>query len=73
MNNYPKHLESDFKKIFNVNLKKYWKPFFGFDIVRFDEEIIKSLDGKSMKETINDNYNEIGVKLIEFILDFEKI
>ena len=39
----------EFKRIFRINLKPLWDNITGFDIVRFDDEFIKSPDGQSMK------------------------
>ncbi|MHA2329749.1 MAG: hypothetical protein ACXACR_14635 [Candidatus Hodarchaeales archaeon] len=61
----------EFKHIFGINLKPYWDNITGFDIVRFDEEFIKSPDGLSMEDVIKDKYNEIGVSIIKSLLGVE--
>ena len=41
-----KHAQ-EFRNTFNRGLPDFWHPIFGFDIVKFDDEVVKSPDGKS--------------------------
>ena len=41
---YPQNREKEFFETFGVELREYWEPSFGFDIVRFDAEVVGSGD-----------------------------
>ena len=58
----------EFKQIFRINLKPLWDNITGFDIVRFDDEFIKSPDGQSMKDIIQAEYGNEGVSIIKSLL-----
>lgn len=60
-----------FKNIFGREFHDFWNIVYGFDIVKFDDEIVKSGD-KSVKEVIQENYGEEAVNLILGILEFEQ-
>ncbi len=57
-----------FQKEFSVRLWTYWDMRTGFDIVRFDDEVIKPPDGASTREAILARYGEDAVKLIEELI-----
>ena len=40
----------------------------GFDIVKFDEEVIKSPDGEAMSETIKKRYGEVIMSKIHSLI-----
>ena len=58
----------EFKRIFRINLKPLWDNITGFDIVRFDEELIKSPDGQSIEDVIQAEYGNEGVNIIKSLL-----
>ena len=60
-------LHQEFRSIFGVGLIDYWDDFTGFDIIKFDDEVIKSLDGV-MADTVKEKYGDIGVTIIERLL-----
>lgn len=55
----------EFFSTFNVPLSKYMDLLTGFDIIKFDDEVVKPPDGKSMEETILSTYGQKAVELIE--------
>lgn len=63
----------EFYEIFGVPLNKYWDIYTpagmlcGFDITRFDDEVIKS-DKESMRDTVLAKYGERGVQLIHKLI-----
>lgn len=59
----------EFQRIFGVSLKSYYDYFTGFDIVKFDEECIKTPDNKSMREVVFESYGEEGEELINTLID----
>ena len=60
-------LHREFWSIFDADLINYWDDFTGFDITKFDDEVIKSLDG-IMADTVKEKYGDIGVTIIERLL-----
>ena len=60
-------LHREFWSIFDADLINYWDDFTGFDITKFDDEVIKSLDGV-MADTVKEKYGDIGVTIIERLL-----
>ena len=53
---------------FGVSLKEYFDPVFGFDIAKFDKEVIKSKPNKSIKQTVRAKYGKCGVEIIDNLL-----
>ena len=70
MKNHKKNHEysNKFYWTFGVSLKTYLDPMFGLDIVKFDEEVIKTEPNKSMKSTIRAKYGKNGVEIITNLL-----
>lgn len=58
----------EFERVFKVKFDDYFDNFLGFDIVRFDEEIICAPDGISTRDHIQTCYGAEAVKLIEVLL-----
>jgi hypothetical protein len=65
-------IEQSFQAIFKVPLHRFWHPFWGFDVVRFDEQFIQAPDGRSTRDVVLERYGQAGVNLIDEILAFEK-
>ena len=64
-----KENKQEFYNTFGVSLSDYYfDPILGFDIVKFDEEIIKPPDGESTKDEILRKYGQNGVECIENLL-----
>jgi hypothetical protein len=59
---------TEFKRIFGVDMSKYFDKMYGFHITKFDLEYIKTIDGKSMKQTVLDRYGQEGVDLIRKLI-----
>lgn len=59
---YLAHYEN-FQQIFKVPLSKFWDQITGFDIVKFDEEVIKPPEGVSTKQLIEEKYGNGAVEL----------
>lgn len=59
----------EFYRIFQVNLKNYFPNYLtGFDIVKFDDEVIKTPDDISMSQHIKEKYGEDGHHLIKILI-----
>ena len=58
-----------FESIFHVRLNKYMHPVFGFELIRFDDEIIKPKDGESCRDVVEREY---GKKAVDLILELIK-
>lgn len=56
-----------FKKIFNKNLHGYWSIIFGFDIVKFDNDLAVP-DGTSTRHYVETHYGDEAVVLIEKLI-----
>ena len=62
-----------FRRAFNAPLSAFWEgPYLGFDIVKFDEEIIGELpDGTSTQDAVRERYGDEGVRVIRKLLHME--
>ncbi len=54
----------EFQKIFGRRLFGFWDNLVGFDIVKFDEEFIKSAVDQSLKDAVFEKYGEAAVALL---------
>lgn len=61
-----------FKKLFGVNLRTYWDNFTGFDLIKFDDEVVKPKDGTSTRQAVRKKYGKEGVELIESLIGYNK-
>lgn len=57
----------EFRLTFGVVLHKFMSPITGFDIVRFDE-FLRTPDGISTRDYINQKYGNKAVELIERLI-----
>lgn len=57
-----------FKEVFGVNLMHYFAFSTGLDIGDFDERVIKSPDGMSLEETIQERYGDEAVAMVRELL-----
>lgn len=62
----PLEVRQAFKRVFYTDLANYW-DFTGFDIVRFDDEYIKSGDN-SMEDVVRERFGDNAVELIKDLL-----
>ena len=56
-----------FLETFGVGMERFFHPFFGFDVVRFDEWL-KTPDGKSTREFLVEKYDVKAMELVESII-----
>jgi hypothetical protein len=56
-----------FKSTFGMNLSNYMDGLTGFDICRFDDEIVQSGDG-CMEDVVRDRWGQVGVDIIKELL-----
>lgn len=56
-----------FYALFGVSLESLWDFYTGFDIVRFDDEVIKSGDD-AMRVCIRDKYGDEAVSMIKELI-----
>ena len=57
-----------FFNTFGVHIEEYMHPIFGFDIIRFDEEVIKPDPNISTAQAIAERYGMKAVYLIRNLL-----
>ncbi len=58
----------EFKSIFGTNLKPYFDMITGFDVIRFDEELIKPGKKESTEDKVRKVYGERAVQLCRELL-----
>ena len=58
-----------FARLFHVPLRKYWDPMTGFDLPRFDVEVVKSRSEEAMIDVVRARYGEEAVACIEALID----
>ena len=68
-NSLTPELRKQFKEFFGVLIDPYWDGLFGFDVIKFDEEFVKTPENKSMKEHISEIYSEDACKFVESLFD----
>ena len=69
-----KQYHQRFKQIFHRNLHTYFDLFTGFDLVKFDEEVIEpeTVEGESTRDVVFRLHGSEGVDLILSLLGREK-
>jgi len=60
---YTAHESCEFRKFFHAELREYWTRL-GFDILKFDDDIVKS-GTMSIRQAIFQTYGNEAVKLIQ--------
>lgn len=53
----------EFRRIFGVPLQMFMNPITGFDLIRFDERVVKSGD-RQMSAVVLEKYGQPGVDLV---------
>ncbi len=61
-------LGRQFKQVFGVALHPYMNLITGFDIVKFDDEVVKPPDGTSSKQAIEQRWGQEAVELIKELM-----
>jgi hypothetical protein len=56
-----------FRELFGLPLAKFWHPFTGFDIIRFDDAI-KPATHQSLRTCVQNRYGKDAVQLIESLI-----
>jgi len=59
-------------EIFGVSLRSYWNNITGFDIVMFDDDVIKSPENESMGATVLETYGQEAYDLIRRLISLEE-
>jgi len=57
-----------FESIFKLSLRNYAHPIFGFDIIKFDEDL-KTPDGTSTSDFIKKKYSKEASELISKMIN----
>lgn len=68
MTNPTQAQSAKFHEIFGISLSKYWSPLLGFDVVGFDEQVVKSSIGESCAHRIRCNYGDSALNLVRELL-----
>jgi len=61
-----------FVEVFGVPLRRFMDPILGFDIVRFDDQVIRPPDGTSTRDVIVERYGEEAVRLVEELIGIKE-
>ena len=62
----------EFTEMFGVSLRSYWNNITGFDIVMFDDDVIKSPENESMGATVLETYGQEAYDLIRRLISLEE-
>jgi len=57
-----------FRRVFGVSLHKYLSIATGFDVVAFDDEIIKAEDGVSTADAIKRDYGDDALNMVRELI-----
>ena len=68
----PTPLKMKFERIFKVGMMTYYDPIYGFDIVKFDDEVIKPIDNESCADKIEREHGKNAVIVITQLLEYPK-
>ena len=60
--------QQEFALTFNRPLQEFWDNMFGFDIIKFDEQFIKSPDGTSLSDAVIQQYGQAANDLIKKLI-----
>jgi hypothetical protein len=60
-------LGREFDRVFGVALANYFDNFTGFDVIGFDDEVVKSGDG-CMADVVREKYGQRALDMIEELL-----
>ena len=61
---------SKFYSLFGHSITAYWSILTGFNIIKFDEEVVKPADGESTKDKLRSAWGESAVALIKELLNY---
>lgn len=57
-----KHQEA-FRQLFGVDLREYWDNFTGFDVIKFDEQLVKPQSNQSTAMAVRERWGQEAVDL----------
>ena len=57
-----------FLDIFGCSISPYWNPMLGFDVIKFDENIVKPNDGESCSTAIERQWGLEACKFIRSLI-----
>ena len=58
----------EFQEFFDVPLSAYFDGLFGFDVVRFDEEVVRPPDGTSCADEIKAKWGQDAHDLVNTLI-----
>ncbi len=58
----------EFKRTFGTSLMEFFSFFYGFDVVKFDEQIAQPKEGQSTKDAVEKKFGKDAVVLCERLL-----
>jgi len=67
MTHYSQRQARQFRETFKVELQGYWQGILGFDVVRFDDEVVKS-GTQSCREAVRQTWGSDAVNLVNELL-----
>ena len=53
---------------FGVSFDDYFHPLLGFDLIKFDDEFLRSPDDESVANYLTEHYGKLACKLVENII-----
>lgn len=59
--------DEDFMRAFSVSVAKFMHPYWGFDVIRFDEWL-RTPDGKSTDEFLQEKYGGVACDLVKALI-----
>jgi hypothetical protein len=71
-------VKRQFQDIFSVPVDPYWDRIFGFDIIKFDDEVLAKYpesdqDGYSSRDVIVKHHGEDAAVFIETLIDLDPL
>lgn len=61
-------LSLPFVWVFSMSLHRYWDRFYGFDIVKFDEDNFEFSETLTLADKIEQRYGRVGLSFIELLI-----
>lgn len=71
--NYPRATEIRFEEIFGVRFRDYWDGITGFDVIRFDDNVVKSKHNESCGQALERKWGPEAATLIFNLLKSERV
>ena len=68
--NYSQSQARQFRETFKAELGKYWQGILGFDVVRFDDEIVKS-GNQSCRDAVRQTWGQDAVVFVNELLGIQ--